>query len=393
MSGPIILAAGGTGGHLFPAEALAGELMARGKTIIVVTDARGAAHLDAVGGPLSEVERHTVRAAAVSGRSLFGRIKGLIELGAGTFQARRLIRRLEPSVAVGFGGYPSLPTMMAATWAGVPTILHEQNAVLGRVNRLLAPRVTAIAVSFADTAKLEPGDFAKVTVVGNPVRASVRAIRGVPYVPSENTDEFRILVLGGSQGATVLSEILPDGLARLAPDLLARLQVTQQCRAEDLERVRERYNAAQIKADLSTFFDDVPARLAGAHLIVSRAGASTVSEAAVAGRPVILVPYPHATDDHQSANARAITGPGGGWQVSQADFTPAMISATLTSLMNDPAGLAKAAEAALAIGRTDAAPRLADLVDGLATGGNGDDRTKERTGASADAGAGREEAA
>jgi len=391
MSGPIILAAGGTGGHMFPAEALAGELMARGKTVVVVTDPRGAAHLDAVGGLLSEIERYTVRAAAVSGRSTIGRLKGLFELAAGTFQARRLMRQIKPSVAVGFGGYPSLPTMLAAGWAGVPSVLHEQNAVLGRVNRVLAGRMTAIAVSFADTAKLEPGEFAKVSVVGNPVRASVRAIRGKPYVASAGNDEFRILVLGGSQGATVLSEILPAGLARLAPELKARLSLTQQCRAEDLENVRAHYAEAGIKAELATFFDDVPARLAETHLIISRAGASTVSEAAVAGRPVILVPYPHATDDHQSANARALTGPGGGWQVAQSDFTPTTISSTLTSLMNDPQGLSAAAAAALTVGRTDAAPRLADLVDGLMPGGNGDNGSG-RT-AHDDAISGREQAA
>ncbi len=376
MSGAIILAAGGTGGHMFPAEALAGELMARGKTVIVVTDVRGAAHLETYGGPLAQVERHTVRAAAVSGRTMIGRLKGLFEIAVGTFQARTLIRRLDPAVAVGFGGYPALPTMIAATWAGVPSVLHEQNAVLGRVNRVLASKMTAIAVSFADTAKLGPSDFAKVTVVGNPVRASVRAIRGMPYVASENDDEFRILVLGGSQGATVLSEILPQGLARLAPALKSRLVVSQQCRGEDLDSVRQRYQAAGVKADLATFFDDVPARLADVHLIISRAGASTVSEAAVSGRPVMLIPYPHATDDHQTANARAITDPGGGWQVAQQDFTPPMISATLTSLMNDAPSLAKAAEAALTVGRIDAAPRLADLVEGLmSSGGNGGERT------------------
>jgi len=392
MSGPVILAAGGTGGHLFPAEALAGELMARGKNVVLVTDVRGAKHLDDIEGPLSQIERHTIRAAAVSGRSIIDRFKGLFELTIGTFQARKLIRQIDPSVVVGFGGYPALPTMMAGSRAGIPSILHEQNAVLGRVNRVLASRVTAIAVSFTDTAKLEPGDFAKVTVVGNPVRASVRAIRGIPYERSEDGGEFRIMVLGGSQGATVLSQILPNGLAELSADLKSRLHITQQCRAEDLESVREIYAEADIEADLATFFDDVPARLAGVHLIVSRAGASTVSEAAVAGRPVILIPYPHATDDHQTANAKALTGPGGGWQVSQPDFTPAMIASTMTSLINDPQSLAMAAEAARSVGRTDAAPRLADLVEGLIPE-NGDNGAKDgaRGGTSTDAG--REEAA
>jgi UDP-N-acetylglucosamine--N-acetylmuramyl-(pentapeptide) pyrophosphoryl-undecaprenol N-acetylglucosamine transferase len=392
MSGPVIIAAGGTGGHLFPAEALAGELTARGKQIVLITDVRGAKHLDEIEGPLSRIERHTIRAAAVSGRSMIGRLKGLFELTIGTFQARKLIRQINPSVVVGFGGYPALPTMMAGTRAGIPSVLHEQNAVLGRVNRVLASRVAAIAVSFADTAKLEPGDFARVTVVGNPVRASVRAVRGIPYERCEEDGEFRILVLGGSQGATVLSQILPDGLAELSADLKSRLHITQQCRAEDLESVREIYKAAGIKADLATFFDDVPARLAGVHLIVSRAGASTVSEAAVAGRPVILIPYPHATDDHQTANAKAITVPGGGWMISQPDFKPAIIAATVTSLINDPQSLATAAEAALTVGRTDAAPRLADLVEGLIPG-NGDNGANERARRGTGTNAGREEAA
>ncbi len=371
MSGAVILAAGGTGGHLFPAEALAGELTARGRQVILLTDSRGSDYIKTVGGPLSRVEQYTVRAGAVSGQSLGGRLKGLAEITAGVWQARSLINRLKPVAAVGFGGYPSLPTMIAATRAGVPSVVHEQNAVLGRVNRLLAPRVSAIAVSFADTMKLEPGDFAKVTVVGNPVRPAVRAVRGAPYLPLEHGDQFKLMVLGGSQGAAILSDVVPQALGKLPPDLRSRMRITQQCRTEDMERVRTAYSNLAVTADLAPFFDDVPARLAITHLLVSRAGASTVSEAAVAGRPALLIPYPHATDDHQTANAKAFVDPGGGWLMQQTEFTPDAVAALLQSLIADPSKLSAAAAGAHDVGRADAAPRLADLVESLIPDSNG----------------------
>ncbi|MBT4018934.1 MAG: undecaprenyldiphospho-muramoylpentapeptide beta-N-acetylglucosaminyltransferase [Alphaproteobacteria bacterium] len=371
QTGPVILAAGGTGGHLFPAEALAGELMARGRDVMLVTDTRGDTHTASVDSPLARIERFVVRAGTVSGQSAFGKIKGLIELVAGFWQARALLARLQPSVVVGFGGYPSLPTMLAATRRGTPAILHEQNAVLGRVNRVLAPRVNAIAVAFTDTAKLEPGDFAKVKVVGNPVRAAVRAVRGKPYPVPEVGGAFNILVLGGSQGATVLSDVVPVALSQLPDELKHRLHITQQCRPEDLDRVRQIYAEAGLQTDLATFFDDVPARLAETHLIVSRAGASTVSEAAVAGRPALLVPYPHATDDHQTGNAKAFVEPGAGWMAPQQSFTKQFVADTITDLMAHPEKLTDAAASALNVGRADSAPRLADLVESLIREGNG----------------------
>jgi UDP-N-acetylglucosamine--N-acetylmuramyl-(pentapeptide) pyrophosphoryl-undecaprenol N-acetylglucosamine transferase len=380
MTGPVILAAGGTGGHLFPAEALAGELTARGRSVVLVTDIRGDSHTASVDSPLARIERHVVRAGTVSGQSMVGRVKGVVELIAGYWQAKSLLRKLQPSAVVGFGGYPSLPTMMAATRNGFPSVLHEQNAVLGRVNRLLAPRVDAIAVAFADTAKLGPGEFAKVKVVGNPVRAAVRAVRGKPYPAPQEDGAFNILVLGGSQGATVLSDIVPAALASLDESLKHRLYITQQCRAEDLERVQEIYQEAGLQTDLATFFDDVPTRLAETHLIVSRAGASTVSEAAVAGRPALLVPYPHATDDHQTGNAKAFVEPGGGWTAPQPSFTKEFVANTIKDLMANPEKLSTAAAAALAVGRADSAPRLADLVESLMSednGSNGGDTKRE----------------
>jgi UDP-N-acetylglucosamine--N-acetylmuramyl-(pentapeptide) pyrophosphoryl-undecaprenol N-acetylglucosamine transferase len=378
QTGPVILAAGGTGGHLFPAEALAGELMARGRDVMLVTDVRGDAHTASVDSPLARIERHVVRAGTVSGQTLPGRIKGLIELGAGFWQARSLLNRLHPSVVIGFGGYPSLPTMLAATRRGTPAVLHEQNAVLGRVNRLLAPRVDAIAVAFTDTAKLEPGDFAKVKVVGNPVRAAVRAVRGKPYPDLQVEGAFNILVLGGSQGATILSDIVPKALAQLPQNMKDRLHVTQQCRAEDLDRVRKIYDEAGLQTDLATFFDDVPARLSETHIIVSRAGASTVSEAAVAGRPALLVPYPHATDDHQTSNAKAFVEPGGGWLAPQPSFTKDFVAGLIMDLMAHPEKLVAAAAAAHTVGRADSAPRLADLVESLIGHDNGDKGNPKR---------------
>ena len=384
MTGPVVLAAGGTGGHLFPAEALAGELTARGRKVVLVTDIRGDEHTASVDSPLARIERHVVRAGTVSGQSMIGRVKGVIELVAGIWQAKALLGRLQPSVVVGFGGYPSLPTMMAATRRKIPAVLHEQNAVLGRVNRLLASRVDAIAVAFADTAKLEPGDFAKVKVVGNPVRAAVRAVRGKPYPTPEVDGAFNILVLGGSQGASVLSEIIPQALCDLPDDLKQRLHITQQCRVEDLERVQGVYQGGGLQTDLATFFDDVPARLAETHLIISRAGASTVSEAAVAGRPALLVPYPYATDDHQTGNAKAFVEPGAGWMAAQPQFTKEFVTKTIADLMANPDKLSEAAARAQTVGRADSAPRLADLVESL---------IKEENGANGGGSSSREEAA
>ncbi len=383
MSGPIVLAAGGTGGHVFPAQALASELLRRGRPVVLVTDRRGAGYEKSFPG----VDIQRIPAATFAGRGTFGKARSLLEIGAGYVAARGVLHRLSPGAVVGFGGYPSLPTMLAATRIGLVTVLHEQNAHLGRVNRFLAPRVTAIATSFPDVAGMRPQDRIKTTLTGNPVREAIAAVRDVPYTPPNGDGAVRLLVLGGSQGATVFSDVVPEALAGLAENVRRRLRVTQQCRAEDIERVREIYGKAAIAADLAAFIEDVPALLGAAHLVISRAGASTVSELAVAGRPAILVPYPHATDDHQTANARALAGAGGGWLMPQAKFTPAACRQSLEALLGDPHTLADMARGARSSGRPQAAAALAGLVERLApsNGGTvfGDDARRKMPGRAA----------
>jgi UDP-N-acetylglucosamine--N-acetylmuramyl-(pentapeptide) pyrophosphoryl-undecaprenol N-acetylglucosamine transferase len=353
----IVLAAGGTGGHMFPAEALARELLGRGFEVALVTDRRGQAFGDRAPG----VALHRIRAGRLGG-GIVAKLAGLVELGLGRIEAGRLLRRLAPAAAVGFGGYPSVPTMWAATALGVPSLLHEQNALLGRANRLLAGRVDRIATSFADVGGIGAFDRSRIVETGNPVRPAVAALRGTTYLAPHDQGAINILVLGGSQGARILSEVIPAALALLPPALRARLRLVQQARAEDIDAVRRAHAENDVAAELATFFDDVPARLARAHLVISRAGASTVAELTVVGRPAILVPYLHAADDHQTANAQALAAAGAAWIVPQLEFTPAVLAERLIALFADPDGLAAAARAAEQLGRPDAARRLADLV-------------------------------
>ncbi len=371
MSGPIVIAAGGTGGHMFPAQALAGALAERGRDIVLVTDRRGAEY----GGAIADTVL-TVSAGTVSGQGLPGRLMGLGQIAFGAIQAHGMLRRLAPAGVVGFGGYASVPTMLAATRIGLPTVIHEQNAVLGRANRLMAPRVRAIAAAFAETAQLCPADRAKAEHTGNPVRAAIAALAERPYPAPERGGPLSLLVIGGSQGAAVMSEVVPAALAALPEELRARLEVVQQCRADDLDQARETYRAAGIAAELAGFFDDLPARLAKAQLVIARAGASTVAELTSAGRPAILVPYPSAADDHQSANARAIELAGGGWTMPQPTFTPDALARRIESFLIAPPRLIDAAMKARSIGVPEAATRLADLVERRmpANGGRGTNR-------------------
>ncbi len=357
----IVLAAGGTGGHVFPAEALAVALTQRGYRLAFVTDRRGAAY----GGVLGGLETHRLPVSQVGGGPV-QRLRGSIDLLRSLWRARILLRRIAPQAVIGFGGYPSLPTVLAATRARVPTAIHEQNAVLGRANRLLAARVDAIALSFSEVRRLRPADAGRTIVTGNPVRAAVIALRDRAYVAPHPGEPLRLMVTGGSQGASVFGAVVPAALATLGESTRARIEIAQQCRHEDIESVRAAYRAAGIAAELSTFFTDVPERLARAHLVICRAGASTTAELAVAGRPAIFVPYPHAKDDHQTANAASIVAAGGGWLMAQSEFTPESLSARLAGMIESPALLARTAAAAKAAGRPDAAERLADLVARLA---------------------------
>jgi UDP-N-acetylglucosamine--N-acetylmuramyl-(pentapeptide) pyrophosphoryl-undecaprenol N-acetylglucosamine transferase len=364
MRGPavrsIVIAAGGTGGHLFPAEALAAELLARGERVALMTDARSSA-FDSTA--FANAERFVLRGSGLSGRGPLRAAGGALALAAGTVQARGLLARLSASAVVGFGGYPSVPPVLAAlTMPGLKpaTILHEQNGVLGRANRLLSPRSSALALSFADTVAV-PGS-ARVEVVGNPVRPALAALAGGGYPPGADNGPLRVLVLGGSLGARVFADVVPGAVASLPLALRGRLLVSQQCRPEDMGRVREAYAAAGVPAELSPFFPDVAGRLSTAHLVVARAGASTIAELACAGRPAVLVPLPHAIDDHQSANARTLAAAGAAWIMRQAEFTPAALAARLAALIADPAALSAAAAAASSLAQPDAARRLADLV-------------------------------
>jgi UDP-N-acetylglucosamine--N-acetylmuramyl-(pentapeptide) pyrophosphoryl-undecaprenol N-acetylglucosamine transferase len=361
MTGParIVLAAGGTGGHMFPAEALAAELLARGHQVALVTDRRGGGF----GDRLPAVDTHRIAAGGLAGTGLVGRAQGVVQLGVGFFQSRALLGRLKPNVAVGFGGYASVPTVLAASLAGSPTVLHEQNAVLGRANKLLAKRATRIATSFPSVVGVGSD---RAVVTGNPVRPGIAALADATYPAL--ADELRILVVGGSQGARVFSRLIPEAVALLSADLQRRLTIAQQARAEDLETARANYTKASAKIELAPFFGDMPDRLRVAHLVISRSGASTVAELTATGRPAILVPYPFATDDHQTANARALDSAGAGWLMPESTTTPAMLAERLTALAASPQTLTQAATAARNLGRRDAAARLADLVTSLIRG-------------------------
>ncbi|MFL5280173.1 MAG: undecaprenyldiphospho-muramoylpentapeptide beta-N-acetylglucosaminyltransferase [Rhodopila sp.] len=362
MRGPavrtIVIAAGGTGGHFFPAEALAAELLARGHRIVLMTDARS-------GGLTSVVfaghEQYVLRGAGIAGRGLARGVRAGAALAAGVIQARGLLSRINAAAIVGFGGYPYVaPVLGASLLRRRPAvILHEQNAVLGRANRFLASRADVLALSFAATERVPAG--AQTAVTGNPVRPAVAALAQAAYAAP--TDRIRLLVLGGSLGARVFSDVVPQALTALPEALRARLSIVQQCRPEDLDRVRAAYSALGLQAELASFFPDVADRLQAAHLVIARAGASTVSELAVAARPSILVPLPGAIDDHQSANARALAQAGGAWVLPQPQFTAAALADRLNHLLSTPASLAAAATAARTRARADAAARLADAVE------------------------------
>lgn len=354
----IVLTAGGTGGHMFPADALAGALIGEGCRVALVTDRRGGAY----GKTLKNIETHKLRAGQVTGRGPIARLLGLADIALGTLQARSLLKRLKPAVVVGFGGYASFPAMIAAGWLGIPAALHEQNAVLGRANRFLARYAACIAVAYSDVRGVRPVDAGKLVVTGNPVRAPIAALAGAPYPGIAKGKPVNLLILGGSQGARIFSEIVPAAAALLSPSLRKRLRIAQQCREEDLEGALRVYTEAGLKPELASFFDDVPKRLKAASLLICRAGASTIAELTAAGRPAILVPYPHATDDHQSANARAVARAGAGWLAPQPQFTAAWLAQRMAELLDRPAELATAARQARKMGRPDAAEHLAKMV-------------------------------
>lgn len=356
-----MLAAGGTGGHLFPAFALAEELGRRGLAVDLITDMRG----DRYGTGFPARKIYQVPSATLAGRSPVAAAKTAISLARGVRAAIKVMRQVKPGAVVGFGGYPSFPPLIAARMRRIPTALHEQNAVLGRANRMLASRVDVIATSFERTKLLEGPAAAKARYTGNPVRNTVIDWASRPYHAAGPGDRFHLLVFGGSQGARYFSEAVPPALIRLPLEQRRRLYVTQQCREEDLAAVKQAYLEADIAADCAPFFKNLPEIMATADLVIARAGASSVAELAVMGRPSILVPLPHALDNDQLQNATRLAESGGCWCIEQKDLTPDRLSAECTRLMTDPAALQRAAGAAKSQGRPDAVVRLADLVEGL----------------------------
>ena len=358
-----VLAAGGTGGHMVPAHALAAELAARGHGVLVITDARGAK----IPGLVEKIAVHELPAGRLGGGPISW-IKAAFAVLAGRREAMRLYRDHPPQAVVGFGGYPAFPALLAARALDIPTVLHEQNAVLGRVNRLLAGGATAVGTAYPEIERLKPGHSDRLVLVGNPVRAEIAKIGEMPFPPFDEVAPLKILVTGGSQGATILGKVVPSGLGMLEPSLRRRLQVVQQCRPDDIEEIRARYAELGIPAELMTYILDMPDKLADAHLVIGRAGASTIAELTAAGRPAILIPFAAATDDHQTANAREMTKAGGARTIPQAEFTPETLARQIEAIAGDPLALSNAAARSLSVGRPHAARDLADLVERVGGG-------------------------
>ncbi|MBY5442637.1 MULTISPECIES: undecaprenyldiphospho-muramoylpentapeptide beta-N-acetylglucosaminyltransferase [Rhizobium] len=358
--GIVLLAAGGTGGHVFPAEALAFKLKERGYSVHLVTDSRA----ERYAGKFPAEEIHVVPSATIGSKNPVAVVRSLWTLWSGMRAAKKLIQRLRPIIVVGFGGYPTVPPLLAATRLGVPSMIHEQNAVMGRANKALATRVQAIAGGFLPEGGAAFPD--KTVTTGNPVRPAIIAAAEVPYTPSHPGEAFNLVVFGGSQGAQYFSKALPTAISLLDEALRVRLRITQQVRPEDMEMVSGCVAKLEMGADIAPFFTDMAERLARAHLVICRSGASTVSEISVIGRPAVLVPYPHALDHDQAANAAALAATGGAKVIAQSELSPEKIAAILTAVMNDPEKLLHMAAAAKRAGKPDAANLLADMVEAIA---------------------------
>ena len=358
-----VLAAGGTGGHMIPAHALAAELKSRGHGVLLITDERGARFP----GLFEGVPVHILPAGRLGGGPL-GLLKAGMSVLKGRGEAKRLYKQHRPDAVIGFGGYPAFPSLLAASAMRIPTVLHEQNAVMGRVNRLLAGEAEAIGIAYDKVDRLKPRYQDRAVVIGNPVREEIARLGELPYPPFDEIAPLKILITGGSQGASVLSTVVPEGLGLLQQSLRHRLQVVQQCRPDDIDEVRKRYASLRIPAELMTYIEDMPEKLADAHLVIGRAGASTIAELTAAGRPAILIPFPSATDDHQTANAREMTKAGGARTIQQDGFTPEVLARQIEAMAADPIALNNAAARALSVGRPHAARDLADLVERIGGG-------------------------
>lgn len=353
-----VLMAGGTGGHLFPAMALAQELLRRGHVVDLMTDHR----VTGYGDQFPARQTHIVPSATPSIRNPVKFVAAGFRILKGTSAAMGMLRRIRPDAVIGFGGYPTFPPMLAASLLGIPGILHEQNAVMGRANRALGRFAKVLALSF-ETTRFADGFKGETVLTGNPVRDRVRALTAADYAPLGPSDPFKLLVFGGSQGARAFADIVPPALAQLPEDVRHRLSLVQQCRAEDIDRVTEAYRQAKINVELASFFTDMPERIAAAHLVIGRAGASTIAELCVIGRPAILIPLPGSIDADQANNARVVEAAGGGWLMEQATLSPLSLASSLQDLIRAPDRLMDAAMAARGLGQPLAVERLADLAE------------------------------
>ncbi len=367
-----VLAAGGTGGHMMPAYALGQELLDRGHHVALVTDGRGAK----IPGKPDDMDLHILPAGRMGG--IRGSLAGLRAIWKGRSMASQLYKSYQPTAVIGFGGYPAMPSLLAAFKHDIPTIIHEQNAVLGRVNRLSARKVSAIATAYPDVQRLKPKYTDKTHLVGNPVRDEILQIRDADYPAISEESILRILVTGGSQGANILSNVVPDAMAMLPINLRSRLQIIQQCRAEDIEAVRAKYAHNEIPAELATYMPDLPEKLSLSHLVIGRAGASTIAELTAAGRPAILIPLPSAMDDHQSYNVSEMVAVGGGRSINQSQFTAKELAKQIQKMALKPETLKNAAQKAKSCGRPDAVHDLADLVEGFGAAPNKPKKDKQK---------------
>ncbi len=357
----VVIAAGGTGGHLFPASAFAEEMFRRGWRVFLMTDARGRRYAE--GFPAERIE--DVPAASLSANP-FTAVPALLKISRGINAAKRRFKEMRPALVAGFGGYPSFPALMAARDHKIPILIHEQNSVLGRVNRAMAGNAAIVACGFERLDRLPAKAAAHKRVVGNPVRLPILAARERPYPEAPPGGRLNLLIIGGSQGARLFGEVIPAAIADLPDDLRARLDVVHQVREEQVASAKRTYQRAKVKAQVAPFFTDMGLRLGTAHLVISRAGASSVTELQVAGRPAILVPFAAAADDHQTANAEGLTGVGAADLFVEQEFTPEALSACLARRLGDPHGLAVRAAAARAAAKPEAAKMLADLAEGVA---------------------------
>ena len=364
----IMIYAGGTGGHMFPALSLAHDLLSRECNVIMVTDTRAVKYTN---GADERLNVHVIASSTLPS-GLIGKIKGLVSLARGYMQSRSLIKKYKPSIAVGFGGYPSLPPMVAAQRANMLTIIHEANAILGKANAYLAPKADRIALSLPNLSSLEEADSVRAIVTGNPVRADIAALFAHPFNAPDEDEQFNITIMGGSLGAKVMAQKVPQALSLLPEDLKVRLNVTQQCHDEDIANAQEVYMTAGITATLQPFLDDMPNILKKTHLVIARSGASTVSEIAVAGIPAIYIPYPHHADQQQKMNAESVSKNGGAWVIEEKNLSPESLVAQIKPLMRSPEDLFTAAEAARSSAKPEATRKLGNLVIALIKGWNKD---------------------